>query len=402
MGRVPTRTERGVDGLMSNQYTPTPSIDPREMRGQSIALNFGWVRRVNETTYMVHSQRLDMEYRVEQTETGWLCECPDASFRLLKCKHVWAVEISWTLRKRVEQSVVIQPVSASNCPKCGSESIVKKGIRKNQHVALQKWRCAKCGYWFTLNLGFEGMRATPEIITNAMQIYFAGASFRGVRDFLKLRGVKFSQQSVWNWVARYTKLMEGYLEQIKPQLGETWRTDELYVKIKGNMKYLFAMMDDQTRFRIAQQVSANKGTSDVRPMFREAEERAGKRPKVLVSDGAGNFATASRKEWYSRYSNRNTTHVAEIRLSGQIHNNKMERQNGEWRDREKVMRGLKREDSPVLAGMQVFHNYFRPHEGLGGRTPAEAAGIKIEGENSMITVIQNAESQKRHEAKVES
>jgi hypothetical protein len=150
------------------------------------------------------------------------------------------------------------------------------------------------------------------------------------------------------------------------------------------------MMDDETRFRIAQMVSVNKGTSDVRPMFREAEAKAGKRPKVLISDGAHNFARANRKEWYSKFDARNTTHVADVRLSGQVHNNKMERQNGEWRDREKVMRSLKREDSPVLSGMQNFHNYFRPHEGLGGKTPAEAAGIKIEGPNPMLTVIQNA------------
>jgi len=374
---------------MPNQYSPKPSIDERQMRGQSIAQNFGWVRRVDETTYMVHSQKLEREYRVIQTETGWLCECPDAQFRFLKCKHIWAVEISWTLRRKVEQSVVIQPVTASNCPKCGSESLMKKGIRRNQHVALQKWRCNGCGYWFTLNLGFEGMRATPEIITNAMKIYFSGASFRGVRDFLKLQGVKFSQQSIWNWVARYTKLMEGYLEQIRPQLGDTWRTDEMFVKFRGNMRYLFAMMDDETRFRIAQQVSTYKGTSDVRPMFREAERIAGKKPEVLISDGAHNFHRAFNREYWTMKSPQ-SVHVQDIRLRGQVHNNKMERQNGEWRDREKVMRGLKREDSPVLLGMQINHNYFRPHEGLGGKTPAEAAGIRIEGQNPMLTVIQNA------------
>jgi putative transposase len=374
---------------MVNQYSPKPSINEREMRGQSIAQNLG-VRRVDETTYMVHSQRLDREYRVEQTETGWVCDCPDSQFRLLKCKHVWAVEISWRMRKRVEQSVVIQPVSVSNCPKCASEDIKRHGIRRNKHAALQRWECKACGYWFTLNLGFEGMHATPEIITSAMQIYFTGASFRGVRDFLKLQGVKFSQQSVWNWVSKYTSLMEDYLEQIRPQLGDVWRTDEMYVKFRGNMKYLFAMMDDETRFRIAQQVSQHKGTSDVRPMFREAEQRAGKRPKILISDGAPNFARANRKEWYSNYKERNTTHVQDIRLSGQVHNNKMERQNGEWRDREKVMRSLKREDSPVLSGMQIFHNYVRPHMGLQGRTPAEAAGIKVEGENKWLTIIQNA------------
>ncbi len=45
--------------------------------------------------------------------------------------------------------------------------------------------------------------------------------------------------------------------------GDTWSTDELYVKIQESMNYLFGMMDNDARFRIAQQVEDYKGTSDV-------------------------------------------------------------------------------------------------------------------------------------------
>ena len=68
----------------------------------------------------------------------------------------------------------------------------------------------------------------------------------------------------------------------------------------------------------------------------------------------------------------------------------MERMNDEIRDREKTMRGLKKVDTPILTGYQIYHNYFREHKGLNGITPAEASGIKIEGPNKWITVIQNA------------
>ena len=68
----------------------------------------------------------------------------------------------------------------------------------------------------------------------------------------------------------------------------------------------------------------------------------------------------------------------------------MERLNGEIRDREKVMRGLKKEDSPILTGYQIFHNYIRPHQGLRGKTPAKACGIRVEGVNKWKTLIQNA------------
>jgi hypothetical protein len=68
----------------------------------------------------------------------------------------------------------------------------------------------------------------------------------------------------------------------------------------------------------------------------------------------------------------------------------MERLNAEIRDRERVTRNLKTVNSPILTGLQIFHNYVRPHMGLDGKTPAELAGIKVEGENKWLTLIQNA------------
>jgi hypothetical protein len=67
--------------------------------------------------------------------------------------------------------------------------------------------------------------------------------------------------------------------------------------------------------------------------------------------------------------------------------------NDEIRVREIVMRGSKKVDTPILAGYQIYYNYIRPHEGLDGKAPAEAAGIKVEGENKWQTLIQNAINQ---------
>ncbi len=63
--------------------------------------------------------------------------------------------------------------------------------------------------------------------------------------------------------------------------------------------------------------------------------------------------------------------------------------NGEIRDREKTMRGLKKVDTPILKGCQIYHNYIREHRAL-GKTPAEKCGIEIQGENKWLTLIQNA------------
>ena len=69
--------------------------------------------------------------------------------------------------------------------------------------------------------------------------------------------------------------------------------------------------------------------------------------------------------------------------------------NGEVRDKENVMRGLKRIDAPILKGYQIFHNFVRKHEGLNGITPAEKAGVKVEVQNKWLNLIQNASARKR-------
>ncbi|MHB8601910.1 MAG: hypothetical protein ACYC6W_11150 [Nitrosotalea sp.] len=78
-----------------------------------------------------------------------------------------------------------------------------------------------------------------------------------------------------------------------------------------------------------------------------------------------------------------------------MNNNKLERMNGEFRDREKVMRGIKKDDSVMFDGYQMYHNHLRPYMGLEGKTPAEKCGIKIEGDNKWITLIQNASCRNR-------
>jgi hypothetical protein len=71
----------------------------------------------------------------------------------------------------------------------------------------------------------------------------------------------------------------------------------------------------------------------------------------------------------------------------------MEQLNREMRDREKVMRGLKKPDTSILTGYQIYHNYVRPHEALNGQTPADACGIEVKGKNKWLTIIQNAKAQ---------
>jgi len=360
------------------------------MKGEQIAAIDGSVERIDANSYRVHSQTLEMWYGVRHNFRGWSCDCPDFTHRDLgACKHTFAVELSVAIRDRVEQSRVIEPLDIQSCLFCYSKNVVKHGILHNKGGDIQRFSCKDCGKRFTRNIGFEGLKVNPQMVTSALQLYFSGESLRSVQKFLTLQGVKVSHVTIYRWIGKYVSLMEEYLDQITPKVSDTWRADELYLKVKGDMKYLFAMMDNDTRFWIAQQVADHKGTSDIRPLLHDAQEVAGKKPATFITDGAPNFHQAYNKEYRTRYSD-STVHISHIRLQGDHNNNRMERMNGELRDREKVMRSLKSENSPILKGLQIYHNHMRPHMALGGMTPGEAAGITIQGDNKWRTLIENA------------
>jgi transposase-like protein len=363
--------------------------ETRQAKGKEIASTNDQIRRINEHRYKVKSQSRDHEHDVISTEFGFVCSCEDHRFRKVCCKHIHAVEFSLKLREQVKKSLVIQPITVHVCQFCHSDKIVKNALRHNKYGDIQRYLCKSCNKRFSINLGFEKMRASPKTITGAMQLYFTGESLRNVQKFLQLQGVEVSHVTIYRWIDKYVGLMQKYLEQVQPQVSDTWRADELYIKVSGNMKYLFAMLDDETRFLIAQEVADSKYLHDVSKLFRKSKEIAGKKPLKLITDGLQSYGQAFMKEYRTTPYPR-SVHVRNITIRGQRNNNKMERLNGEIRDREKVVRGLKKNESPLIDGYQIYHNYIRPHMSLEGKTPSEMAGIKVEGDNKWITLIQNS------------
>jgi hypothetical protein len=136
---------------------------------------------------------------------------------------------------------------------------------------------------------------------------------------------------------------------------------------------------------MAQQVVDNKNTADVRPVYQKDKAVAGTRPNTLISDGAPNYRIVYNKESFT-LKNSNTRHISHIRSHGE-HNNKVERLNGEIRDSEKTIGGLKKRVTPILKGIQIFHNYIRTYHGLDNMTPIQRCWVEIEGAKKWKTLI---------------
>ena len=163
------------------------------------------------------------------------------------------------------------------------------------------------------------MKHNPQAITSAMQLYFSGESLRNTQKSLRLLGVEVSHKTVFMWIKKYITLMKNYTETMIPNVSDTWRADELWIKVNGNMKYLFAMMDDETRFWIAQEVAETKDKHYSRKLFIQARRLMKKQPQNIITDGLATYAVSARQMFP------NAKHTKEIMLKGSVHNNKMER-----------------------------------------------------------------------------
>ena len=220
----------------------SPGQAARITRGAQIASKSNQITRIDDTTYTVSSK----VYEVIQTESGWVCSCP-----VVCCKHAHVIEISKRMREAVQEEVpktIIKQVDLTKYKRCKSPNVVKQGIRRLKRGPVQGYKCKDCNKRFTHNLGFEKKHVAPEQITQAVDLLFSGLSSRKVAKSLEMTGFKISCKTVQNWGKEYAEIMERFADTIKPQVGEAWRTDELYLKIKGNRKYLFAMLDSETRF----------------------------------------------------------------------------------------------------------------------------------------------------------
>ncbi|MFY9871104.1 MAG: SWIM zinc finger family protein [Candidatus Nitrosopolaris sp.] len=76
----------------------------RQQLGLAIANITGALKRINELKYVVKSSGNDY-YDISSTDLGWVCSCPDHKFRGVKCKHIFAVEISFAYTRRSKSRV---------------------------------------------------------------------------------------------------------------------------------------------------------------------------------------------------------------------------------------------------------------------------------------------------------
>jgi putative transposase len=382
----------------------------RQVKAVDIASNLQ-IKRKNKLHFKVKSQSEDgIWYDVIKRyghnigghqEGEWTCNCLDFIYRHVICKHIYAVTLWKEERKTVTQDVLppIRPISneVSNCVKCKSESIIKCGIRHNKSGDIQRYRCKECTHKFIVNIGFEKSRANPKAVTVALDLYFKGVSLRKVCDHLKqFHNVAVTHVSIINWISKFVDTVKPYVDSISPpHLSGIYHVDEMMVHVRrekhevGHYQWLWNVMDNSTKFWISSIVSQRREVADASKVFQDAKSKTNT-PKAIIHDGLPSYDKAFQKEYYT-LKNPRVKNIRSISVRNEGLNSVVERLNGTMRDREKVMRGMQTRESAqkIIEAMRIHYNYVREHSKL-GKSPAEECGIKIEGENKLMTLIQNS------------
>lgn len=392
---------------------------PRELRGLEILSKGDAIERIDADHYRVASQSGNGSYSVVRSGKEWTCECPDYLYRQMVCKHIWSVYFSLNLRQRIVRQVQpeIDLAKPEGCKSCGSPNVVKIGVRHNINGDVKRLRCKDCGCDFSDNEGFEGTKATPKAITLALDSYFKGLSQRDIVDQLKnVEGIEITQPTVHNWIRKYIEIMKGYLDKFTPQLGGMWHADETIINVRntepmkigekgfeGNYSWMWNLLDHETRFLIASEVTKHRYVEDARKVLAQAKDVAnGQRPDFIITDKLQAYKQAITSEFYTN-TNPKTQHVKLKNIKEGTNNNIIERFHGTVKERTKVMRGMDTDESAKLLfeGQRIHYNYLRPHMALNGKTPAEKAGIdlKLEGNKWEQLIKRGRRSQRAKAAK---
>ncbi len=91
---------------------------------------------------------------------------------------------------------------------------------------------------------YSGFRYPAEIIAHAVYLYHRFAlSFREVEEMLAYRGIEVSYETIRQWCMKFGSGFAKKLKKKRAGYGDEWYLDEVFIKIRGVLYYLWRAVD---------------------------------------------------------------------------------------------------------------------------------------------------------------
>src|ERR1039457_2394164 len=209
---------------------------------------------------------------------------------------------------------------------------------------------------------FRYFNSSPEVIRLVVMMYVDyPLSLRNVEDLLFERGIDISYETVRFWWNRFGPMFAGEIRRRRVQRMRAythwkWHLDEVYVKINGEMRYLWRAVDHEGEV-LESFVSKERDKAAALKFIKKAMKRHG-RPQAIVTDRLRSYGTALKE-----------LGNADRQETGRRLNNRAENSHLPFRRRERAMNRFRR-----MKTLQKFasvhasvHNHFSQERHLVSR-----------------------------------
>ena len=209
---------------------------------------------------------------------------------------------------------------------------------------------------------FRCFNSSPEVIRLVVMMYVKfPLSLRNVEDLLFERGIDISYETVRFWWNRFgpmfaAEIRRKRVERMRAYTHWRWHLDEVYVKIGGEMHYLWRAVDHEGEV-LESFVTKERDKAAALKFIRIAMKRHG-RPQAIVTDRLRSYGAAMKE-----------IGNADRQETGRRLNNRVENSHLPFRRRERAMARFRR-----MKTLQKFssvhaqvHNHFSQERHLVSR-----------------------------------
>ncbi|MEG8040189.1 IS6 family transposase [Sphingomonas sp. LR60] len=200
---------------------------------------------------------------------------------------------------------------------------------------------------------FRYFNSSPEVIRLVVLMYVRfPLSLRNVEDLLFERGIDISHETVRLWWNRFGPLFAGDIrrQRVSRMRGFRhwrWRLDEMYVKLNGEMVYLWRAVDHEGEV-LESYVTRTRDKAAALSFMKKALKRHGS-PEAINTDGLRSYRAAM-----------NDLGNAEKQEVGRWANNRVENSHLPFRRRERAMQRF-RQVKTLQKFASIYaniHNHF--------------------------------------------
>ncbi len=194
-------------------------------------------------------------------------------------------------------------------------------------------------------------RFPAEIISHAVWLYHVfSLSLRDVELLLAERGVVVSYESVRRWCGKFGASFASSLRRRRPQPGDKWYLDEVFIRIQGELHYLWRAVD-QDGVVLDILVQPRRDAKAAKRFFKRLLRGLQYVPRVIVTDKLRSYGAAKRE----------VLPDVEHRQSRYL-NNRAENSHRPTRRRERQMQRFKslRQAQEFLFAHSFIYGHFRP------------------------------------------